>query len=408
MADDGAGSDKDGKARGLSLSDLMVPSGNKLLDQFKKSTTKEYLSTLDRLGRFELQRQLALPTLEAAKKALGIGQYSGMSDLSPHSFLSSMSLGKYLPGVGGVTESAEYFNAYLASQAIRSPTPVSGLMDSYSSLVSAASMLKAVVGETPTMEMMSSSILSTFGSGSSTEFASMAAESLRARVDAQLARSALSTLGVSTISGIASSVFGSEYLNSLVKEIEAAKKSPLYGLFSSEHGLTQSQISAIFAAEFNEADASVPDEEEVVRAYRNASSGVPVRPEIQTALMAFLIKLYLLIELFNAMYAFYENVEKLTARLSDVRTAQEVKHVVRHKLGGVDKDVLKNIRIVNRKDVNLRGAPNQKSDVLTTMPIATQVEVLGADGKAWLHVVVDVDGEQIEGWMLRRYAQRIR
>ena len=105
---------------------------------------------------------------------------------------------------------------------------------------------------------------------------------------------------------------------------------------------------------------------------------------------------------------FVENVEKLHQRFVGVQTPQEVRQVIRSGLGDVDKQSLGAIRIVNAHNVNLRAGPNQKTEIRATMPLATQVEVLGSDGKAWLHVVIELDGDQIDGWMLRRYAQKIR
>ncbi|MEN4946788.1 SH3 domain-containing protein [Pseudomonas proteolytica] len=216
------------------------------------------------------------------------------------------------------------------------------------------------------------------------------------------------TIGLESLSYRIPGIHYKDQIDALKRDFELATASPIFELFSSPDSLIKEQmISALSIADDPDYGWLV-DDEEVVKALRSKDESTKVKAEASASLKIYLIRLYFLIELVNALMGFFENVEKLHQRFVGAQTPQEVRQVIRSGLGDVDKQSLGAIRIVNAHNVNLRTGPNQKTEIRATMPLATQVEVLGSDGKAWLHVVIEMDGDQIDGWMLRRYAQKIR
>jgi len=44
-----------------------------------------------------------------------------------------------------------------------------------------------------------------------------------------------------------------------------------------------------------------------------------------------------------------------------------------------------------------------KSEIITSLPIGSLVEVLDSSNRSWLLVEVEVNGELEQGWVFRRY-----
>ena len=73
-----------------------------------------------------------------------------------------------------------------------------------------------------------------------------------------------------------------------------------------------------------------------------------------------------------------------------------------------DKNMLKGLRIPTKNRLLLRAKPIMKADVLEELSFGNLLKTIQCDeakknNKSWLHVQVEIDGEIIEGWVLRRY-----
>ncbi len=69
----------------------------------------------------------------------------------------------------------------------------------------------------------------------------------------------------------------------------------------------------------------------------------------------------------------------------------------------VNKEQLKNFRIVIGSDVNFRKGPSMKSEIITKLPLGKLIEVLDRSNRSWLRVKVEIEGEKFIGWVSRRY-----
>lgn len=99
--------------------------------------------------------------------------------------------------------------------------------------------------------------------------------------------------------------------------------------------------------------------------------------------------------MFNALEAQKE--------LHSASSVDEVKSIVKHSVGNFDRALLKGYRVTIGDNLYLRELPNKKSNIIETLPVGTLVEVINNDGKSWLLVEVDINGEFQQGWVFRRY-----
>jgi len=101
----------------------------------------------------------------------------------------------------------------------------------------------------------------------------------------------------------------------------------------------------------------------------------------------------------------YMMTNALEARkeLESVSTPTEVKTFVRSSQGSFDRSALKGFRITIVDSLNFRETPSMRSEVITTLPIGTLVEVIDKTQRSWLLVEVEIDGELEQGWISRRY-----
>ena len=75
---------------------------------------------------------------------------------------------------------------------------------------------------------------------------------------------------------------------------------------------------------------------------------------------------------------------------------------------GFDKNLLKNYRVIIGSQINLRNEPSIKSNIITTLPIGTLVEIVEKYNRSWLLIEVEINGEVEQGWILRRYTKYLR
>ncbi|UYZ85313.1 SH3 domain-containing protein [Entomomonas sp. E2T0] len=95
--------------------------------------------------------------------------------------------------------------------------------------------------------------------------------------------------------------------------------------------------------------------------------------------------------------------------LEHVSTPAEAKAFVRSYSKSSDWLSLKGYRVTIADSLNFRSRPSTKSEVITTLPIGTLVEVIDKKTyRSWLLVEVEINGEFVQGWVSRRYTDYFR
>ena len=84
-------------------------------------------------------------------------------------------------------------------------------------------------------------------------------------------------------------------------------------------------------------------------------------------------------------------------------TPTEVKALARKGPHGINKEMLKGYRVVTAASLQFRVHPSMKSEILMALPLGQLLEVLNDSKRSWLHVQVEIEGEILDGWVLRRY-----
>ena len=94
--------------------------------------------------------------------------------------------------------------------------------------------------------------------------------------------------------------------------------------------------------------------------------------------------------------------------LQKKETLSEIKSYVRKPIPGINKELLKNYRIVIGSDVHLRKGPSMKSEIIAKLPRRKLIKVLDKSNRSWLRIGVDIEGETFVGWVSRRYTAYFR
>ena len=99
-----------------------------------------------------------------------------------------------------------------------------------------------------------------------------------------------------------------------------------------------------------------------------------------------------------------QHIQKIVQTdLQDKETPAEIRSYVRKPIPSVNKEQLKNYRVVIGSDVHFRKGPSMKSEIITMLPLGKLIEVLDRSNRSWLRVEVDIEGEKFVGWVSRRY-----
>ncbi|WP_447957405.1 SH3 domain-containing protein [Vreelandella sp. EE7] len=86
-----------------------------------------------------------------------------------------------------------------------------------------------------------------------------------------------------------------------------------------------------------------------------------------------------------------------------ITTPSEAKAFVRESTETFDRAALKGFRVITANTLKFRGSPGVKSEIVTTLPVGTLVEVIDKSDRSWLLVEVEIDGVLEQGWISRRY-----
>lgn len=100
-----------------------------------------------------------------------------------------------------------------------------------------------------------------------------------------------------------------------------------------------------------------------------------------------------------------DGVCDLNARFGPDAPFAEVRRQVRIHFCG---ESAAHVRIVKGDDVNVRAEPSMKSEVITQLHKGKVVAVVSREDRDWLEVSFKRDGFVIEGWVSRKYLQRVR
>ena len=116
---------------------------------------------------------------------------------------------------------------------------------------------------------------------------------------------------------------------------------------------------------------------------------------------------YVILPFLISCYAtsYMSNAETTRKEFESTTTAYEVRSLIRNPTGRFDRNLLKGYRVITGVNINVREAPNMKSNIITRLPIGTLVEIIDKSNKSWLLVEFEVNGEQEQGWIFRRYTE---
>ena len=95
----------------------------------------------------------------------------------------------------------------------------------------------------------------------------------------------------------------------------------------------------------------------------------------------------------------YTNALEAQKELKTLKTPNEVKAFTRSSNKKFDRSMLKGYRVTIGHRVNFREEPSMKSTVITTLPIATLVEIIDKSNRSWLLVEIEIDGSFEQGWI---------
>ena len=122
------------------------------------------------------------------------------------------------------------------------------------------------------------------------------------------------------------------------------------------------------------------------------------------SILTYLYHYYFLPILLSCLSAYMmNNALEAQKELEAISSPAEVKSFVRSDNGKFDRLALKGYRVTTARSLNFRAESSMKSEIITTLPIGTLVEVVDKSHRSWILVEVEIDGELEQGWISRRY-----
>lgn len=86
-----------------------------------------------------------------------------------------------------------------------------------------------------------------------------------------------------------------------------------------------------------------------------------------------------------------------------ITTPSEARAFVKEPNENFDRTALKGFRVITSNTLKFRESPGMRSEIITTLPVGTLVEVIDKSDRSWLLVEVEIDGVLEQGWISRRY-----
>lgn len=109
-------------------------------------------------------------------------------------------------------------------------------------------------------------------------------------------------------------------------------------------------------------------------------------------------------EIKNEFLMNYVKQQCFTDLLCEPRKEQQ-KNLTENKSSELSYRDLKRIRVVRRDNVKLRTGPSMQSEVIEMLPVNQPLLIVGRENKAWLLVITELNGEELEGWINRSYTK---
>ncbi|NLQ16801.1 SH3 domain-containing protein [Marinomonas sp. M1K-6] len=122
------------------------------------------------------------------------------------------------------------------------------------------------------------------------------------------------------------------------------------------------------------------------------------------SILLYLYHYYFLPILLSCLSAYMmANAVQARKELDLISTPTEVRQFTRAPNHNFDRSSLKGFRVTTVQSLNFREGPSMKSEIITTLPIGSLVEVIDKSHRSWLLVEVEIDGVLEQGWVSRRY-----
>ena len=212
---------------------------------------------------------------------------------------------------------------------------------------------------------------------------------------ARLATAAFDAMQIGETARLASATFDA---------LKVMKNSP----FNENYSKIISGIEIKHESKWDLDDPSLKMDQEV-----QASNDFNELSEKTKTFLLYLFHTYLLaimIAIFVAQYlADQEGVKKeLQNKLQAVSTPSEVRSFVRASRISFDRSILKGFRVTSADNLRFREGASMQSNVITTLPVGSLVEVIDKTNRSWLFVEVEIDGILEQGWISRRYTSYFR
>lgn len=122
------------------------------------------------------------------------------------------------------------------------------------------------------------------------------------------------------------------------------------------------------------------------------------------SILLYLYHYYFLPILLSCLSAYMmTNAMEARKELESISTPTGVRQFTRAPNRNFDRSSLKGFRVTTAQSLHFREGPSLKSEIITTLPIGSLVEVIDRSHRSWLLVEVEIDGVLEHGWVSRRY-----
>lgn len=102
------------------------------------------------------------------------------------------------------------------------------------------------------------------------------------------------------------------------------------------------------------------------------------------------------------------NAMEARKELESISTRAEVRQFTRAHSHNFDRSSLKRFRVTTAQYLHLRDGPSKQSEIITTLPIGSLIEVIDKSHRSWLLVEVEINGVLEQGWVWRRYTTHFK
>ena len=164
--------------------------------------------------------------------------------------------------------------------------------------------------------------------------------------------------------------------------------------------LTPADIDEFSESSIAEIDAELSDE---IKLEKDFSSYSEKAKKILYFFCTFILLPYLIGIASSLSVNYIQQFQEVSKTLE---TSREVKSFTRSSHLVVDRQALKGYRVTIVNTLNFRDNFGMDSTIIDTIPIGTTMRVIDKSNKTWL--LVEVDGELEQGWVLRRYTTYFR